>query len=235
MYRAVLAMNVARRRGWRQQNVCRMLARYPLMNVCKSRDRGEIYGELTPRGMRQVARQLAAVGPLNSRSVLYDVGSGYGRFALFLRLSTPCARIVGVEINPCRHRIARARALVVVGCLEFKHKSLVASCHRFPLVPLERWQTWRQAASGQEQVHLLSCTLARRGRAAHGPLVRARATRNNGAQHWHRQRRGAEKMGQMRQWTVVTTRFMVPWMTHSTTASWQRCGRLVTRSTPLSG
>ena len=37
-------------------------------------------------------------------SVLYDVGSGFGRFASFLRAHTNASRVVGIEVNSCRAR-----------------------------------------------------------------------------------------------------------------------------------
>ena len=39
-------------------------------------------------------------------SVLYDMGSGFGRFVSFLREHTNSSRVVGIEVNSCRARQA---------------------------------------------------------------------------------------------------------------------------------
>ena len=78
---------------------------------------GETYGEASLQGMAVLRRALVVNGTFPTRacsiaadSVVYDVGSGLGRLALYLRLTTPARRVVGVEINRCRHRHAQAGA-----------------------------------------------------------------------------------------------------------------------------
>lgn len=48
---------------------------------------------------------------LNSSSIFYDIGSGLGRLALYVRLTTGVAQVRGVELNACRH--ARAERMAV--------------------------------------------------------------------------------------------------------------------------
>lgn len=81
-----------------------VLAKHPYHHPCATRTRKEMYGEITTEGMVALMAHLPV--ELDSSSVFYDIGSGYGRFALYLALATPCAAVVGVEIDPCRHREA---------------------------------------------------------------------------------------------------------------------------------
>ena len=60
---------------------------------------------------------------LDASSIFYDVGSGYGRFALYLALATPCATVVGVELHEGRHAKAAKmhRALGAAGTTDVAH------------------------------------------------------------------------------------------------------------------
>ena len=76
----------------------------------------QTYGEIGDSGMwamlaalrgERLARTSCGLG---RDSVFYDVGSGLGRFALYIRLSAACAHVRGVELSQCRHE--RAAAMV---------------------------------------------------------------------------------------------------------------------------
>lgn len=62
----------------------------------------QCYGEITPHGMSRLLWLLPGRCALQAESVLYDIGSGFGHFASFLRSRTNSARVVGIEINSCR-------------------------------------------------------------------------------------------------------------------------------------
>lgn len=69
----------------------------------------QAYGELTVRGVREVARLLQP-GP---DDCFIDLGSGAGRAVLQAALEWPCSRAIGVELSEIRHRVgedALARA-----------------------------------------------------------------------------------------------------------------------------
>lgn len=80
----------------------RVLEQYPFTHTCSTRSREETYGEIVD--MRELVRRVPC--PLTPSSVLVDVGSGYGRFALYAALTTPCRGVVGIELNACRHAVA---------------------------------------------------------------------------------------------------------------------------------
>jgi len=61
----------------------------------------EIYGELTPRGVREVRELLSP----RKDDVFYDLGSGAGRFVLQAALEWPCSHAVGIELSRTRHRV----------------------------------------------------------------------------------------------------------------------------------
>lgn len=86
--------------------------------ACERLDEPEqCYGEITPHGMRRMLWLLPSACALRADSVLYDVGSGFGRFASFLRSHTSVRRVVGIEVNECRARIA---ARLAAPSLEFR-------------------------------------------------------------------------------------------------------------------
>lgn len=61
------------------------------------------YGEITPQGLAQLIEHYQNI--LDKNAVLYDLGSGIGKVATQVALTTP-ARAVGIELSPTRHAIA---------------------------------------------------------------------------------------------------------------------------------
>lgn len=61
------------------------------------------YGEITPQGLAQLIEHYK--DHLGKDDVLYDLGSGIGKVATQVALTTP-ARAVGIELSPTRHAIA---------------------------------------------------------------------------------------------------------------------------------
>lgn len=61
------------------------------------------YGEITPKGLEQLIEYFKE--NLAKYDVFYDLGSGIGKVATQVALTTP-ARAVGVELSPTRHAIA---------------------------------------------------------------------------------------------------------------------------------
>jgi hypothetical protein len=59
------------------------------------------YGELTPRGVRQLRGLLEP----ESHDTFYDLGSGAARLVLQAALEWPCRRSVGVELAESRHAV----------------------------------------------------------------------------------------------------------------------------------
>ena len=62
----------------------------------------QTYGELTIRGVREIAEILRP----NVNDVFVDMGSGAGRCILQAALEWPCRRSVGVELSKSRHDVA---------------------------------------------------------------------------------------------------------------------------------
>jgi SAM-dependent methyltransferase len=77
---------------------------------CAAVERDQCYGEVTERGLQRVLHLLPPSCTLRPDSVVYDVGSGFGAAAAFLRAATNVDRVVGVEINACRAAVAARRA-----------------------------------------------------------------------------------------------------------------------------
>ena len=75
-----------------------------MLHRCPSRDGNECYGEPTVVGLRWLLRQWPAECAVNTNSVFYDVGAGFGRLSAFMRLHTNASRVRGIEINACRHQ-----------------------------------------------------------------------------------------------------------------------------------
>ena len=65
---------------------------------------GHVYGELTHEGTETVLRMMR---PAHG-DVLYDMGSGAGRFVVHAALALPHVRVVGVELSSVRHSVAFA-------------------------------------------------------------------------------------------------------------------------------
>ena len=75
-------------------------------NPYQNRDKGKhfTYGEVTPLGSRQV---LQAMGLWNtSTAVLYDLGSGTGKFVVQAFLEHAAIKVVGIELSQSRHEMA---------------------------------------------------------------------------------------------------------------------------------
>ena len=58
--------------------------------------------------MKEVIGSMPSACRLDEKDVLYEVGGGTGKFAMFARLRTRLARVVSVEVNECRHKLAQA-------------------------------------------------------------------------------------------------------------------------------
>ncbi|GAH13731.1 unnamed protein product [marine sediment metagenome] len=82
------------------------------------RDQGAnaTYGEITFEATEQLLDYLQ----VTSDDVLYDLGSGVGKFVVQAYLATPARKVVGVELSPTRHNLAHRikRGLVDNGLLE---------------------------------------------------------------------------------------------------------------------
>lgn len=61
------------------------------------------YGEITAKGLEQLIEHFK--NNLQAHDVFYDLGSGIGKVATQVALTTP-ARAVGIELSPTRHAIA---------------------------------------------------------------------------------------------------------------------------------
>ena len=115
----------------------RHLAHHPFVPTtsntsCSANNKEECYGEVTEKGYEQVLQGMRLPGTsceLTASSVFVDVGMGYGRLAMYMRMRTNISRVVGVETNACRYRRAcrgretlrRADASVLANGLEFAH------------------------------------------------------------------------------------------------------------------
>jgi hypothetical protein len=65
------------------------------------------YGELTTHGFLSMLDRLPARHRLTNTSVLFDLGSGVGKFCLGAAMMTPVRASVGIEIVEWRHSIAQ--------------------------------------------------------------------------------------------------------------------------------
>jgi hypothetical protein len=61
-----------------------------------------LYGEITYTGMKYLAKEVK----FNSLDVFYDLGSGVGKLVIYLYLTTPIRKSVGVEMIGHRHQTA---------------------------------------------------------------------------------------------------------------------------------
>jgi hypothetical protein len=80
---------------------------HPTTHGCPAESSEECYGELLNDGYEQILQGMPPPGSpcaLTPDSVLYDIGSGFGRLVMYARLRTNISRAVGIEINACRHR-----------------------------------------------------------------------------------------------------------------------------------
>ena len=80
----------------------RIMERYPFIHTCSSRNTEETYGEIVD--MKTLLQKIPI--PMTKSSVFVDVGSGYGRFAMYTSLSTPCQSVVGIELHEGRYAVA---------------------------------------------------------------------------------------------------------------------------------
>lgn len=97
-----------------------VLRRYPYdghmhSDPCSLRsnvEQGEqTYGEISHEALRPFLHTLQRTPScaLSAESIFYDIGSGLGRLAWYVRGMSVARRVVGVEVNRCRH--ARAMAM----------------------------------------------------------------------------------------------------------------------------
>ena len=63
----------------------------------------ECYGEPELEGYPILINSWPPACALDAQSVFYDVGSGHGRLAAYIRLHTNVSAVRGIEINVCRH------------------------------------------------------------------------------------------------------------------------------------
>lgn len=95
------------------------------VNASDSSTMEQRYGEPTERGLRALLWHWPVECAIDDQSIVYDVGSGFGRLCAFVRLFTNASAVRGMEINECRHRHAEAlresvqQALPSVGALDF--------------------------------------------------------------------------------------------------------------------
>lgn len=79
----------------------------PLKKHWCSTEGEECYGEVTMEGFEHVlqATPSSASSPcaLTPDASFMDIGSGFGRFAMFVRLRTNVSTVTGLERNGCRH------------------------------------------------------------------------------------------------------------------------------------
>ena len=77
-----------------------------------SPDRAQCYGEARTTGLARIISLLENVPKcaLYPSDEIIDVGSGFGRAAAYLRRATNVKRVVGIEINGCRARLAARRS-----------------------------------------------------------------------------------------------------------------------------
>ena len=118
----------ASKAAWRrvlQEHPLKLVGSDSIINLCASNSSEQAYGEPTVAGLKRLLLQWPAECAMDTRSVFYDVGSGFGRLGAFMRLHTNASKIRGIEINECRHRNALAlqssvmRELPSVGDLDF--------------------------------------------------------------------------------------------------------------------
>jgi hypothetical protein len=92
-------------------HVHKLLERHPFLwsaisNCDSSKQVEECYGELREDSIERVLQTLSRTDSpcaLTPDASFYDVGSGLGRLAMYVRLRTNASRVVGIERNQCRH------------------------------------------------------------------------------------------------------------------------------------
>ena len=60
------------------------------------------YAEITFEATQQLLSELR----ITTNDILYDLGSGVGKFVVHAYLATPARKVVGVELSPTRHNLA---------------------------------------------------------------------------------------------------------------------------------
>jgi hypothetical protein len=97
------------------------LAQHPFISVwsnasCPFKAHEECYGEVTEEGYEQILQAMPPRGSscaLTPDSNFVDIGSGYGRLAMYVRMRSNISSVTGFELNACRHRHAvRGRAKI---------------------------------------------------------------------------------------------------------------------------
>lgn len=137
------------------------------------------YGELTVRGAATVFRLLQPTGG----DVLYDLGSGTGRFVLQAALTLPRVRVVGVELSATRHAAAIKAHQRVVGVhargnLALRHADILTTpCSDATLVPHHPVPTTSSASHDAAHLslsclcNLCRCTIARAADLRRQPML----------------------------------------------------------------
>ena len=72
-----------------------------------TRGRHETYGELTTEGFLSMLEHLPVNHRINKRSVLFDLGSGVGKFVFRAAMMSQVSAAIGIEIVEKRHGIAQ--------------------------------------------------------------------------------------------------------------------------------
>jgi SAM-dependent methyltransferase len=86
--------------------------------ACDSSQIEQCYGEPSIEGIYQLtAAMRKSACALQSDSVIYDIGSGYGRLATYLFLKERAQQVKGIEINECRGGAAVELADAVKGAV----------------------------------------------------------------------------------------------------------------------
>jgi len=63
-----------------------------------------VYGEVLPEGIQTLLDVLDDEMPITESDVFVDLGSGTGKIVLQAALSTPCKKVVGIELSATRHK-----------------------------------------------------------------------------------------------------------------------------------
>ncbi|KAL1510137.1 hypothetical protein AB1Y20_006469 [Prymnesium parvum] len=96
--------------AWRQvaqAHPLQLLGEDSIFSRCRTNRSELCYGEPTLLGLRMLWTQWPRACALVPSSVLYDVGAGFGRLSAFLRVHSNASRVVGLEVDACRHAYAR--------------------------------------------------------------------------------------------------------------------------------
>ena len=101
-----LAAAIAAWRGVMHAHPMHLIGNDSIVNRCPTKPSDLCYGEPTPIGLKRLLQGWPGECALDEQSVFYDVGSGFGRLAAYVRIHTNASRVRGIEINDCRHAYA---------------------------------------------------------------------------------------------------------------------------------